>query len=131
MQNICENLVMKEKFKTSIHITGPAIEAYQRLIRRYSAKLAVSAAIYAFEKIGADEQLKYIDLVSGEQIPAEASPGSRQQLRNAMIQLKEMVEIERQQPGTIYHVLNPEEQKVLDDFRKIMTLKEPQKQKRA
>jgi len=120
-----ENLVMKGKFKTSIHITGPAIEPYHRLIRRYSAKLAVSAAIYAFEKISADNQLKYIDLVSGEQSPQQNTTDPRQRLRDTFTQIKEIIDIEHQQPGTVYRVLDIDERKVLDDFRKLMQAEKP------
>ena len=128
MQNFCENLIMKEKFKTSIHITGPAIEAYQRLIRRYSAKLAVSAALYAFEKINAEDQLRFIDHVSGQQI---TSLDPRQRLKDTIAQIKEMTEIEQQQPGTIYRVLDKEEQKVLDEFRKLVGSGEKKKSRSA
>jgi hypothetical protein len=56
---------------------------------------------------------------------------SRQQLREAMARLKEMVEIENKQPGTIYRVLDSSEQKVLDDFRRMMSDKERRKSRSA
>jgi hypothetical protein len=52
----------------------------------------------------------------------------REQLHNAIEHFKEMLEIERQQPGTIYRVLDIEEQKVLNDFRELMS--EHQKEKK-
>jgi hypothetical protein len=58
----------------------------------------------------------------------EKSP--RNSLHEAILHIKEMVEIERQQPGTIYRVLDSDEQKVLDDFRKMM-LKENKKTRSA
>jgi hypothetical protein len=42
-----------------------------------------------------------------------------------------MVEIEQQQPGTIYRVLDTDEQKVLDEFRKLVASKERKKSRSA
>jgi hypothetical protein len=61
----------------------------------------------------------------------QAQKQSRQQLREAMARLREMVEIEQKQPGTIYRVLDTSEQKVLDDFRKLMSAKELKKSRTA
>jgi hypothetical protein len=61
--------------------------------------------------------------------PAQKSP--RQQLREALDRIREMVEIETRQPGTIYRVLDNDEQKVLDEFRRLMAPKEHRKSRSA
>jgi hypothetical protein len=61
----------------------------------------------------------------------EPQKNPRRQLHEAMVRLREMVEIENKQPGTIYRVLDNDEQKVLDDFRKLMSPKEQKKSRTA
>ena len=42
--------------------------------------------------------------------------------------VKEMVEVEKQQPGTVYKLFSPEEQSPLEEFGKVIG-PEPKKQK--
>jgi hypothetical protein len=74
-----------------------------------------------------DERIKSPQKGSSE--PAQKSP--RRQLHEAIVRLKEMVEIEGRQPGTIYRVLDTDEQKVLDEFRKLVAPKERKKSRSA
>ncbi len=61
----------------------------------------------------------------------QASKAPRKQLHDAITRIKEMVEIEHQQPGTIYRVLDSDEQKVLDDFKKLVGPKQRKKSRSA
>ena len=74
-----------------------------------------------------DERIKSPQ--KGTSQPEQKIP--RRQLHEAISRLREMVEIENQQPGTIYRVLDTEEQKVLDDFRKLVAPKERKKARSA
>lgn len=56
-------------------------------------------------------------------------PAPKKSLRDAILMIKEMVEVEKQQPGTIFRVLAPAEQKIMDDFIKAIG-PEPQKKKK-
>ncbi|MFH1370390.1 MAG: hypothetical protein ABII09_03780 [Planctomycetota bacterium] len=76
-----------------------------------------------------DERIKL--QMPQKQSPQPASKNPRRQLHDAIAQIKEMVEIERQQPGTIYRVLDSGEQKVLDEFRKLVGPKERKKTRSA
>ena len=53
-------------------------------------------------------------------------PAPKKTLQDAILIIKEMVEVEEQQPGTLYRVLAPAEQKIMDDFIKVVS---PQQQK--
>jgi len=44
--------------------------------------------------------------------------------------IKEMVEVEKQQPGTIYRVLSHKEQKIIDEFRKLIIPKAAESKKK-
>jgi hypothetical protein len=123
-------------------------QAHMRCIVK---KRALAAAVRLWTELPADLQARLLDRTADENTftdlvqqivderlgkskkePAsQVHKQSRQQLREAMARLKEMVEIEQKQPGTIYRVLDSSEQKVLDDFRRMMSDKERRKSRSA
>jgi hypothetical protein len=113
-------------------LTKIAAPVAEQLAARGSLKMVLSGAVIAFNRLSAEERERFYDLANGiktdENIPSE-SP--RQQLHNGIKILKEIVEVERQQPGTVYRVLNLEEQKVMDDFRKLISSEGKKRSKTA
>jgi hypothetical protein len=92
----------------------------------FNVRVIVNGAILAFGKLSGDEQKDAITKAFEEK-----NNHPRQQLRDAMAFIKEMVDIERQQPGTIYRVLDNDEQKVLDEFRKLVSPEGKKRSKKA
>jgi hypothetical protein len=76
-----------------------------------------------------DERIKLQMMQKETSEPPQKS--SRRQLHEAIARLREMVEIEQRQPGTIYRVLDTDEQKVLDEFRKLVGPQERKKSRSA
>ena len=59
------------------------------------------------------------------------APEPKKSLQDALQMIKEMVAIEEQQPGTIYRVLSPAEQKIVDDFIKAVGPDQQKQRKKA
>jgi hypothetical protein len=120
----------------------------QRSERGQVKKAAIGAAIRLWTELPPEIQAKligqslegsaFVELVRDivdEHIKAkqptsiQASP--RKQLHNAIEHLKEMVQIEQQQPGTIYRVLDQDEQKIIDEFRALVGPRQKKKSRSA
>jgi len=97
----------------------------ERLEKAFSLKAICSAGVLLFDKLSGDEQKQAI----AEANEAKIIPTQKKALHNAIQIIKEMAEVEKQQPGTIYRVLAPAEQKIVDDFIKAVS-PESQKQKK-
>jgi hypothetical protein len=116
---------MGKNFKTSIYITGPAIEAYQRLIRRYGAKLAVSAAIIALDQLEATEQLRYIDHASTESAISEKPT---HQLKEILHKIAERGVESIEEPIKIQ--ISPSDVQAWEELRKVVEAVRGKKAKR-
>ena len=122
----------------------------QRSERGQVKKAAIVAAIRLWLGLPRDVQARLIDQsledsafielvqrIVDEHIKTKHSrqpnqaPESRRQLHNAIECIREMVQIENSQPGTIYRVLDHDEQKVLDEFRALVGPKQKKKSKSA
>jgi hypothetical protein len=125
MCNCARIFPMSKNFKTSIHITSPAIEAYQRLVRRYGAKMAVSAAIIALDQLEAPKQLRYIDIASSEETVAEKSTNCLKEILHRITE-KGVASIE--EPLKIY--ISPSDEQAWDDLRKVVEAVRGKKAKR-
>ncbi len=125
MGNCAKTFLMSKKFKTSIYITGPAIEAYQRLIRRYGAKLAVSAAIIALDQLEATAQLRCIDMASTEESSAEKPT---QQLKEILHKIAEKGIDSIEEPIRIF--ISPSDAQAWDDLRRVVEAVRGKKSKR-
>ena len=86
----------------------------------FNLKAIVNGGIFLFSKLSGDEQKKAI--AKANALPQSKS-SQKEALKNAIKVIKEMTEVERQQPGTIYRVLNIDEQQAIDDFRKAISPK--------
>lgn len=85
------------------------------MIRRYGAKLAVSAAIMALEKLEPAQQLKYIDMASAEEpVPEKSARPLREILRR--ITEKGVGSIE--EPIKIF--ISPSDEQAWDDLRRVV-----------
>jgi len=122
----------------------------QRSERGQVKKAAITAAIRLWLGLPRDVQARLIDqsldepafielvqrivderIKAGPPQPAKQPPESRKQLHNAIECIKEMVQIENSQPGAIYRVLDRDEQKVLDEFRVLVSPKQKKKTRSA
>lgn len=119
--------------KTSFEFPEIIEPFLDRLEACYGLKNVISGGILALSRLPADER---------EMIIAEATQEAKneteatqtdppQRLHDTIAMLKEMADIEKQQPGTIYRVLSPEEQKIVDDFRMAVKSKPKKKAKRG
>jgi len=106
---------MGKNFKTSIYITSQSIEAYQRLVRRFGAKAAVSAALIALDKMDPSQQLQYIDIASAEETPAEKPA---QQLKEILRKITEKGAASIDEPLKIH--ISPSDDQAWDELRKIV-----------
>ncbi|MBN2019352.1 MAG: hypothetical protein JW749_03930 [Sedimentisphaerales bacterium] len=144
---------MKEKrFQKllSAHVDAELCERFlrQAYTRCIVKKRALAGAVKLWTKLPGEIQARLVDqsldessfteLVGqiidkriGQKEPTKAGHAPRQQLREAISRIREMVEIESRQPGTIYRVLDSDEQKVLDEFRKLVSTEEQKKSKTA
>jgi len=137
---------MSEKFSEkllSASIPAQVADAFleQADERGFKKKRALSAAVKLWAELPREIQANLMDLsldssafvemvhnivneyvgTGKEKEPSKTT--SRKSLREAIGRIKEMVEIEQQQPGTIYRVLDKDEQRVLDEFRKLVAPK--------
>jgi len=106
----------------------------ERLEKSFTLKAICSASILLFDKLTGDGQKEAIAEASDiNQHIKSSKDETKESVQNAIQMLKDMVEVERQQPGTVYRVLTHEEQAVLDDFRKAFgpELKQKKKRKQA
>jgi hypothetical protein len=126
MKRCAKKALMSKKFKTSIYITDSAIEAYQRLVRRYGAKLAVSAAIIALDRMEGAEQLSYIDGASSDEPVAEKPT---QQIKEILHRIAEKGIDSVNEPIKIF--ISPSDAQAWDDLRKVVEAVRGKKAKRA
>lgn len=86
-----------------------------------------AAAISLFCRLSDKDKIAALKTYQEEEIEKSYAPNanhktqSRQQLHNAIGRIKEMLEVEKLQPGTIYRVLDKDEQKVLNEFQKLVS----------
>ncbi len=139
----------------SAHVDAEVCDRFlqQAATRCVVKKRALAAAVKLWSELPAEIQIQLLDRsieenafvglveqIVDERIKLQTpqkkslqptSKAPRRQLREAIARIKEMVEIESRQPGTIYRVLDTDEQKVLDDFRKVVGPKERKKTRTA
>jgi hypothetical protein len=133
----------KNQKNQTLHLGGELpsklVEAFRfQCESRHQQKYgALSAAVKLWIKLPPEVQARLLietefdntfDETAKEIKKESFGQSTREQLHGAIERIKEMVEIERQQPGTIYKVLDVEEQKVLNAFRELVI--EPQKKKK-
>jgi len=107
--------------QTAVNLSKNVQKIKDELAPVYGLKNILSAGLLLFSRLSDTEQKKAVAEVNKMVADGRQSDESpRQQLHNAINRIKEMLEIEHQQPGTIYRVLDKDEQKILDDFRKLM-----------
>jgi len=85
-----------------------------------SLKKVLSAGIMALDALSAEEREKFMAAANGVKLEPSIKPAGKESLQNTVVMIKEMTEVEKQQPGTIFRVLDLEEQKILDEFRKVI-----------
>ena len=85
--------------------------------RGYTKYRAIEGALRAFMVLSPDEQVKLMSASNSKS--SETTP--KNSLHKALEMIKEMTEVEKQQPGTVYRVLSVDEQKILDEFRDLIT----------
>jgi len=95
----------------------------QKFQTRYkSQEIWLSAAVWALNNLSSSERDLAIDSANGfideESDNSNKQKSSSKSLQQTLKLIKEMTEIERQQPGTIYRVLDTEQQAVLQEFVK-------------
>jgi len=93
----------------------------------YGLKNILSASLLIFSKLTAEEQKQAVAEASEKKI----APEPKKSLQNMMGLIKEMTEVEKQQPGTIYRVLSPAEQKTMHDFIKAVGPDQPKQKKKT
>jgi len=106
--------------RTTVDLTEKGQKVKDLLCPVYGLKNILSASLVLFSKLSAEEREQVIAEANGVILePEKAGAGAQKEaLQNAVKVIKEMTEVERQQPGTIYRVLTHDEQQVIDDFRK-------------
>ncbi len=70
-------------------------------------------------------------ILLGGSMPSEKKLPAKKSLQDALQMIKEMVQVEKQQPGTIYRVLSPDEQKTVDDFIRAVGPDQQKQRKKA
>ena len=99
----------------------------KNLERYFSLTSILSAGVVLFSKLTGDEQKEAIGQANA--LPHSGS-SQKEALKNAVKVIKDMTEVERQQPGTIYRVLTADEQQIIDDFRRAISPKPKKTSKR-
>lgn len=127
---------MAEKIRKTLYIPAWIAECLDSEGEKYNGPgILVSAAISLFQDLPPAAKIAALRAYRNKEIslaygipsssadvpipPVELQP-SRNLMRIAIAQMKEMVEVEQQQPGTVYRVLSAEDQKVLNDFRRLV-----------
>jgi len=98
----------------------------KQLEKAFSLKAICSAGVFLFDQLSGDEQKQAIAQVN----EAEAVSSPKKSLQDTIDSIKEMLEVEKQQPGTIYKVLSFEQQKIVDEFIKTVAPAPTQKKRR-
>ncbi len=93
----------------------------------FDIKSIVNGGVLLFSKLSGDEQKHAIAEANGVQL--EYSP--KKDLRDVFNIIKQLTETEKQQPGTVFRILGPDEQKTLDEFRKIIGPSSEERKKKA
>jgi len=83
-----------------------------------SLKKVLSAGIMALDALSAEEREKFMAAADGVKLESSTKPTGKKSLQDTIAMIKEIIEVEKQQPGTIFRVLDSDEQKILDEFRK-------------
>ena len=113
--------------KTTVDLTEIAQSIKKGLMPIFGLKNVLSAGLLLFSKLSAEQQKHAIAEANGLQV--ESEPTEKKTLQGALDMIKEMVEVEKQQPGTIFRVLTTEEQSVINEFRKLIEPKLKPKKK--
>jgi len=95
------------------------------LASRYGIKGMLSAGVLLLSKLDEVGQVRAVDEANATNTTKETRLGPstlpKKSLQDAIQIIKEMCEVERQQPGTVFRVLAPEEQAVIEEFRKLIS----------
>jgi len=118
---------MRKTQHTTVILTKSSQEIKEDLAPIFGLKNILSAGLILFGKLSDKEQKHAI--AEANKALTEESSGDKTSLQQMIQMIKEMVEVERQQPGTVFRVLGHEEQRILDEFRKLITPKFKQKKK--
>jgi len=90
----------------------------EKLEIAFNLKAICSAGIVLFYELNGDQQIAAIAKVKNTNKKITTKKPSYDTLQQTLDMIKEMAEIERQQPGTVYRVLTAEQQSVLQEFIK-------------
>jgi len=114
---------MPRKNPTSVVLAENVQKIKDDLAPIYGLKNILSAGLILFGKLTSDQQKNAI--VEAKKIISKSAPSKKSDqtsLHDAVSMIKDMLEVEKQQPGTVYRVLNHEEQAVIDEFREAFGL---------
>jgi len=121
---------MPSRNPTTVVLTKKAQDIKDDLAPVFGLKNILSAGLILFGELSSDQQKK---IIAGANITkTERKP--KDFLRDTLRMIKEMIEVEKQQPGTIFRVLDLEEQKILNEFKKVISpaaQKQNEKRKRG
>ena len=120
---------MRKSPPTSVNLTAKA-SIIKKQYEPLGLKGILSVGLEEFSKLPDTEKISRVQQAIAEDKAIDHSKSSQKEaLKNAVKFIKEMTEVERQQPGTIYRVLDADEQRILDDFRRVIGPK-PKKTKK-
>ena len=92
----------KKNIRTSVDLTEFVQPIKERLVPIYGLKGILSAGILVFSKLPAEDREKAITEAQGLKIDKT----SKKSLQGTIQIIKEMLEVERQQPGTVFTCTN-------------------------
>jgi len=98
-----------------------------------SLKKVLSAGIMALDALSADDREKFMAEANGAKLEPskKIKPTAKKSLQDTIVMIKEMTEVEKRQPGTIFRVLSLDEQKILNEFRKTIGPEAQKEKKKA
>ena len=111
----------------------PAAQPIAEKIRGWGFTMTdiLSIGLLFLEGKDANEIATLRSIISGLPQKKISTQKPKKTLQDAMQLIKEMVEVEKQQPGTIFRVLAPAEQKIMDDFIKAVGPESSKQRKKA
>lgn len=111
---------MASEKQTTVNLTEKAQAVKEDLAPVFGLKNILSAGLILLDKLSAQQQKSTIAEANDE----KTKQADKKTLKEVIAAIKEMVEVERQQPGTVFRVLSYDEEKIIDEFRQ---LAEPEK----
>lgn len=97
------------------------------LIGGFDIKSIVNGGIVAFFRLSGDEQKAAIAEANG----AKPNASPKKSLQEALNKIKQVVEIEKDQPGTIVQIMSQEECASFDEFRRLVGPKSKKQKKKT